>query len=265
MAQITRKRKVLPRLELSAGLLAKYQKRLKTEIEAMQNSVEYFLTGKVEKAIEAGALVADANPVDTAQKTLNEIKRRYLKRFRELSKTLPSWIVQEIYKETDNRFALQIKTNLEDIKSIKFTMTPQMRLKVKAALRNNSEQIKKIPQEFFSRVENAAMSNILNNRGAAPLMEELKKTYGMTESRAYLNANYQLKNIQEQFYIERKKEIGLFRAIWRHSRVSLTPRKTHKEADGREFDIRKGCYIDGKWIFPKQEINCNCYQETIIE
>ena len=37
------------------------------------------------------------------------------------------------------------------------------------------------------------------------------------------------------------------------------------EADGRLFDISKGCLIDGEYIFPGELINCACSFAPVIE
>lgn len=36
------------------------------------------------------------------------------------------------------------------------------------------------------------------------------------------------------------------------------------DADGRKFEIAKGCLIDGKRILPGEEINCRCVSKSVL-
>ncbi|EIS9018273.1 phage head morphogenesis protein, partial [Salmonella enterica subsp. enterica serovar Montevideo] len=51
---------------------------------------------------------------------------------------------------------------------------------------------------------------------------------------------------------------------WRHSRAGKTWRPSHVKANGKRFDLRKGMFLDGKWVLPGEEINCKCGWEAVI-
>ncbi|MEG3387194.1 hypothetical protein V5H41_25765, partial [Salmonella enterica] len=36
------------------------------------------------------------------------------------------------------------------------------------------------------------------------------------------------------------------------------------KANGKRFDLRKGMFLDGKWVLPGEEINCKCGWEAVI-
>ena len=59
--------------------------------------------------------------------------------------------------------------------------------------------------------------------------------------------------------------MGVKYARWVYTYRSETPRESHVEADGRLFDISKGCLIDGEYILPGEKINCKCSFRPVIE
>jgi uncharacterized protein with gpF-like domain len=101
--------------------------------------------------------------------------------------------------------------------------------------------------------------------GTAYIYKEIIKDYGLTENQAALIASDQTKKFHEELLRQRRIEMGLYKAIWRHSGISIVPRKSHEEADGKVYDIRKGCKIDGEYIRPKEKIGCNCWEQAVIE
>ncbi|HHN9167526.1 TPA: phage head morphogenesis protein, partial [Escherichia coli] len=42
------------------------------------------------------------------------------------------------------------------------------------------------------------------------------------------------------------------------------PRPSHVKADGKEFDLDKGLYLDGEWVLPGEAINCRCTWSPVI-
>ncbi|ELR7719775.1 phage head morphogenesis protein, partial [Salmonella enterica] len=39
---------------------------------------------------------------------------------------------------------------------------------------------------------------------------------------------------------------------------------SHVKANGKRFDLRKGMFLDGKWVLPGEENNCKCGWEAVI-
>ncbi|ELZ1101181.1 TPA: phage head morphogenesis protein, partial [Escherichia coli] len=63
---------------------------------------------------------------------------------------------------------------------------------------------------------------------------------------------------------ERQKKLGITKGIWRHSHAGKQPRPSHVKADGKEFDLDKGLYLDGEWVLPGEAINCRCTWSPVI-
>jgi uncharacterized protein with gpF-like domain len=62
----------------------------------------------------------------------------------------------------------------------------------------------------------------------------------------------------------RQKELGITKAIWVHSGGGKHPRPEHVAFSGKEYDVEKGAYLEGKWTWPGFEINCRCTSRSVI-
>lgn len=252
--------KLLPPINPSVSLIADYQKKLKEILDDMQNSVEYYLKSKIENAKES---IFDANPVDDLQSKINEIKRRYTKRYKNFANLYAKALVKKVEIDTSKRLERQLKAN--EVMGVDFKMTSSMINTMKTSVKWNVSLIKTIPDKYFSRVESTIMESLNKGRDMAGLYTKLKDDYDLTKRQSYLIASDQTKKATYAITRTRKLELGLYKSIWRHSKVSKVPRPPHLKADGKPFDIRKGLKIDGEYIFPKQKIGCNCYEQTVIK
>lgn len=252
--------KLLPPINPSVSLIAEYQRQMRLLLDDMSNSVEYFIKSKFETAKEA---IFDANPVDDLQSKINEIKRRYTKRYKKFANLYSKALVKKIEIDTSNRLKRQLKAN--EVMGVDFRMTTSMLNTMKTSVKWNVALIKTVPDKYFSRIESTIMESLNKGRDMAGLYENLKKDYDLTKRQAYLIASDQTKKATYAIMRTRKTELGLTKCIWRHSKVSKVPRPSHKAKDGKMFDLRKGMKIDGEYIFPKEKIGCNCYEQTVIE
>ena len=266
------KYKILPAVKPNVAINAEYQKALLKLVRQMRDSISYYCLAAYKPIIEEikearDNATQDAKPTPSAtmakmRKVINAIRKRYQKKFNILARKLPQIIVEKINKEVSRR----IKNMLIDEMEVNFKWTPQMKLFLKAATQENVALIKSIPQEYMKRVEFDIYESISNGRNMPELVEKLdKKAYGISRRRAITIAYDQVNKITEEVNRQRKMELGLNYAIWRHSHIPQVPRQSHLKADGKEYDVRKGCYIDGEYIQPAQKINCNCFSQTILK
>ena len=264
MKKPSTKYKILPAIKPSVALNAEYQKKLLTLLRQMRNSISYYCLAAYKPIIEeinkskADNSIKDAKATPSAtmaklKKVINAIRTRYQKKFNHLAGRWPKVLVEKIQKEVTNRLKNQLIKEME----IDFKFTPQMKLALKAAVQENVVLIKSIPQEYLKRVEFDLNDSIVKGRDMTELVDKLQhKDYGISRRRAITIAYDQVNKITETVDTQRKLELGLFKARWRHSSIPQEPRISHVHADGKEFDIRKGCYIDGEYIQPKEKPNC---------
>src|SRR5690606_7800420 len=99
----------------------------------------------------------------------------------------------------------------------------------------------------------------------ATLTDNLDHAYHIGRNRAKLIAIDQTQKVHAVMEQARRKELGIKRAVWRHSAAAKEPRKSHVAANGKEFDVDKGMLIDGEYILPGEKIRCGCTSRSLIE
>jgi SPP1 gp7 family putative phage head morphogenesis protein len=148
--------------------------------------------------------------------------------------------------------------------SIKFKMTPAMRDALNASLDENVGLIKSIPEQYLLDVQGIISRAYTRGENLQELIKRIKKVYPKAANRAAVIARDQSNKASAVMLRIRHMEIGITRAIWKHSHGGKTPRPDHVKADGREYDIVKGCLISGEYIQPGQLINCRCVNRVIL-
>ena len=246
----------------SLTLKVDYEKALKELLSDMYFDSRELLAKQIIKALnERNEYTADASPLDKLQQIINKLRAVYEKKYGALSQKFPSELTEKIETDVSRRLKNQLIKQI----SIKYRFNPAMEEVLRAAAKENVSLIKSIPERYFRRLEYDVMSTVRNGENKTALYEKLQNNYHTTRNRAYLIADDQINKITEQIERTRKIELGLNKAIWRHSGIPKVPRQSHKAADGKIYDIRKGCYIDREYIQPKEKINCNCFSQTVIE
>lgn len=206
------------------------------------------------------AVLFDANPAAIFAKLLNDLKRTYKQRFDKLASRVASTFVDNVIAHT-NRF---FKKN--SIPLVKLdTRSRALRTIIKATVHENVQLIKSIPVEYLKDVETDVFQSITTGRDLSTLSKDLQAKYGVARRRAELISRDQNDKATQSIALARQRDAGITEAIWRHSGAGKHPRKAHVAADGKRFDITKGLLIDGRYIFPGQDINCRCTSQAIID
>jgi len=128
----------------------------------------------------------------------------------------------------------------------------------------NVNLIRSIPKEYFSDIQKAVEQSILQGQDRHALYDRLQEIYNTTKNRATLIAKDQTTKITSLISRQRQLDLGITEAIWIHSSAVKTPRPSHVAADGKLYNLEKGCLIEGQYIYPGQLINCHCYQKPVI-
>ena len=254
------------------GIEAKYRKALQRLIAEMHASVEYWLTAAyrkdpprmaalVEQAQDAILLGADASPSAKIKKILDELARRWTKRFEDYAPKLAEAYLQGMFKASDSAFRQALK---EAGWSVEFKMTPAVRDAFNASLEENVGLIRSIPEKYLQQVEGTVMRSYSAGRDLATMVKELKQLYPAASHRAELIARDQSNKANAVVNRARQMELGITEAIWMHSHAGKTPRPDHVAANGKRYKIAEGCLISGEHIQPGEEINCRCTSRPIL-
>lgn len=249
--------KTLRRTIPNAGTRAWYQKQLDQAVEDMHESVLYWLRA----AYRNTDLAQDANPATLMREAMRKLSSRWLKFFDQIADKLADRFVQRSLTGVETN----LRTAFRDVgMTVEFKMTEAMRASSKAIVYENVNLIKSIPEQYLTQVETLVMQSVTRGRDLSTLSQELQKRLGVTKRRAALIARDQNNKATSALTAVRQKELGVTKGIWRHSHAGKEPRPEHVAADGKEFDLDKGLFLEGEWVLPGQAINCRCTWSPVI-
>ena len=241
------------------GVEARYRKALEGLIKEMSNSAEYWLAAQYRQA--PPEIAEDALPAAEMAARVREVSKRWIARFNDMADDIAKRFTAGSIKATDNSFQNALK---DAGWAVDFKMTRAMQDVAKASVVENVALIKSIPQQYFTEVEGIVMRGYSRGRDLQEITTELQSRYGVTKRRAALIARDQSNRLTASTTQARRLELGIKQAEWQHSHAGKEPRKSHVAANGKVFEIEKGCYIDGEWILPGTKINCRCVSKSVL-
>lgn len=247
----------------NAGVESAYRKKLRRLVTEMQASAIYWLTAAYNKQESevAEAMAQDATPALIAQRYINKLIKKWQKIFDEKSRPIAEDFTKRIFDASD--YSAQ-KFLADAGFTVQFKMNPAYKDSFAATMAENVDLIKSIPAKYFQEIQGAVMRNYIAGRDFQTMVKAIKKIGGVTDKRAKLIARDQSNKATAALTRLRYVDAGIQKAIWMHSHAGKEPRISHVKADGKEFDIVKGCLIDGEYILPGEKINCRCSMRPVI-
>lgn len=245
------------------GLEIKYRKAMQQLIAEMQGSIEYWIKAayRDEPPRMASLVAADADPSKKMQKRLNILSSRWVEKFEAAAPSIAEKYLRGQFKASDSAVSAALK---EAGWSVEFTMTPVVRDAFEASLFENVSLIKSIPEQYFKQVEGVVMRSYTAGRDLETMVKELRDLYPKAKDRAELIARDQSNKANAVVNRARQMELGLTKAIWMHSHAGKHPRPSHVAANGKEYEIAKGCLIDNEYIQPGELIGCRCASRPVL-
>lgn len=241
------------------GIEQAYRRAMTALIDDMVNSIEYWLTAQYRDA--PPALSLDASPIAAMIKAFKKLGDQWSKKFSDAAPRIAESYVTRMFKASDSAF----RKSLKDAGwAVKFTMTPEMNDALAGSIAGNVGLIKSIPSEYLTDVEGIVTRCYTNGRDLATMVKELRELHPITTKRATLIARDQSNKANAVVNRTRQIELGITHAIWLHSHGGKVPRADHVAANGKKYEIAKGCLISGEYIQPGEEINCRCTSRPVL-
>ena len=243
----------------SAALRSAYQRKLERLVDEMHRSLAYWLASAYRK--QSPRMALDASASAELRRAMRKLARRWRSRFDELGPRLAEYFARAANERVDD----ELRRMLRDAGvTVNFKMTKAQAEAMQATIGENVSLIKSIAERHLSNVEGAVMRSVQGGRDLSTLTKELEDHYGVTRRRAALIAKSQNNIATATLTRARQKELGVKKAIWRHSAGGKHPRPEHVAFSGKEYDVDKGAFLEGKWTWPGREINCRCVSIPII-
>ena len=259
---LTMKRKkptTLPPIYPNLGIERWYKRELMKLIDEMQAEVKADIMANYKAQSNAVAMDGFS---DWLGHSMDYLLGKWTNKLNSLSETISDLFVTKTVHNYDN----QLKKHLRKAGfTVRLQMSPYTEEMLKAAMGENVGLIKSIGVQYLGKVEQSVWASVKGGFDLGTLSKELQQSYGVTKNRAELIARDQGAKANAVIEQARRKELGITKAIWKHSKSGRHPRKSHEDADGEIFDINKGLKLDGEWLLPAQAINCRCYSLSVID
>lgn len=215
-------------------------------------------------ASAAGGVALDAS-TDEVRRMLIDWGVRWERRFDEMSVEVARLFARKSRRHVDAIFRRMLRRAGF---TVSFAPTPRVMATHMATVAEQVGLIRSIPRKFHASVERAVTRAVVRGGDRDELSRVVKRRYGITYRRASLIARDQTAKARAVMENERRLEVGVVRAAWRHSHAGRTPRPEHVRW-GRErktFELAKGMWSerDRKWVLPGTPINCRCYSMAQI-
>lgn len=228
-------------------------------VTEMTNSIEYWTRAQYNDA--PPVLAADASPFDEMRRKLRKLGAQWIKRFDKAAPKIAEAYLKGSFKATDSA----MRSALKDAGfSVEFVMTPAMKDAFAASLAENVSLIKSIPEQYLQKVEGVVARSYATGRDLSTMVKALQHLHPAVGKRAILIARDQSNKANAVVTRARQLELGITKAKWMHSHGGKVPRPDHLAADGRIYEVERGCLISGDYIFPGQLINCRCVGRSVI-
>ena len=259
-----RNEKVLRPVRPNVGIRAAYQGRLTRLVEAMSDSVVYWL--RASYRANTPRMAQDETPADALRRSIRKLAMQWTKRFDIASEQLGDYFALSVEK----RSSAALRKILRDGGiSVEFKMTAAMRDVVDATIHANVALIKSIPSQYFDHVEGIVMRGVQTGRDVGQVTKELEGRLGVTKRRAAFIALDQNNKATAAFNKVRTTELGIDEAEWMHSGGGHELRPTHVQAgrDKVRYNISVGWYDPAvqRYIQPGEEIGCRCVGKPVTK
>lgn len=255
--------RILKPVHANRGIEIAYRKAMMKLIDEMHDSTQYWIpAGYKQTPPRVEQLAQDAStPADKMRTRLNGIAKRWFNKFEEASKKIAETYIKKQFAASNSAFRQAL---LDQGFAVKFTLTPAMRDALNASLNANVALIRSIPVKYFEQVQGAVMRSYSIGADLQQLTKDIKALYPIASDRAVLIARDQSNKANAVVNRTRQLELGITKAKWMHSHAGKVPRPSHVAANGKEFDVSDGMYLDGEWVQPGEAINCRCTSRAIL-
>lgn len=239
---------------------AAYRKALKDLLKELHDEVKVELeqASKFAVAMDSKDEVLPADVIGRMMKRLNRAQRQ---KFEQVSVEIARKFATSNKAHAEKAFMASLK---KAGFTVTFTMTKRSEQAYQAVIGENVGLIKSIGEKYLSDVEKQVWQSVRAGHGLGELAKLLQERYDVSKKRAALIARDQNNKAKATIEQARRLDLGLTKAIWKHSSAGKHPRQSHVAANGKEYDIEKGMYIDGEYILPGEKINCRCYSTVVI-
>lgn len=237
----------------NAGLRKAYAGKLRSLVRQMAQDVAKELEGlyrKVEPQIAKDA--RGESPAERLQKIIDRMRKKWEESTRDFAEDTADWFVRKTRDHVDRAQNSALRASGFEAFDLRFDKGQISQDAFDALVNANTSLIKSISSRYIQEVEGLVMRAVTDGRDVAGLKSELSKRYDITQRRADFIARDQCNKATEALCRANDLEVGVEQGEWIHVPGKHTSRETHKEMDGKKFDLKKGLYDRdvGRYVLP---------------
>ncbi|WP_433847108.1 phage head morphogenesis protein [Acinetobacter proteolyticus] len=253
------KPKTLRAIHANVGVEVAYRKALR----GILNEIHADVLSEVvsEYIIHQPEVAQDINIALVMQRLFKNLTSSWQRRLNDLAPQMAKIFARSSTQHTERAMMQAFK---KAGFTVRFNMSEHVEEQVEAVIGENVGLIKSIGSQYLDDVQQSVWQAIKAGHDMHTLSKTLQAKYDISKRRADFIARDQNNKAKAVIERERRLELGIKKAIWQHSHVGKKPRISHVHANGKEFDIEQGMYIDGEWIQPGELINCRCTSRAVI-
>ena len=244
----------------NAGVESSYRRELNTLLKMLRDDLLAELDQAKPHAIAMDAK-SEVLPTDVIERMFKRMNRTQRQKFEQVSVEIARKFATSNKAHAEKAFMASLK---KAGFTVTFTMTKRSEQAYQAVIGENVGLIKSIGEKYLSDVEKQVWQSVRAGHGLGELAKLLQERYDVSKERAALIARDQNNKAKATIEQARRLDLGFTKAIWKHSSAGKQPRVSHVHANGKEYDIEKGCLIDGEYILPGELPNCRCYSTVVI-
>lgn len=251
----------LPEIRPNSGIERAYSRALVSLVQQIKSDVDAELVKEFKRQAKQEKMAMDGI-TDWVAHVIDYLISRWQKKLDDLAPQLAAHFVNR----TVSNYDTLMKTHLRRAGfTVRFQVTDFQKDALQAVIENNIGLIKSIGSQYLERVQGQVWKCVTDGYDLSTLSKDLSKTYDITKRRAEFIARDQGAKAHAAIEKAKRLELGIKKAIWMHSHAGKTPRPSHMAANGKEFDVSKGMYLDGEWVQPGELINCRCCSKSVLE
>jgi hypothetical protein len=209
------------------------------------------------------SLMAMDTPSTEIGIVIRRLRRRWLARFADASQDLARYFAKAVYRRNRDELGRILR---QAGMTVELRVGRHVQDVLGAIVHENVSLIRSIPEQYLTQVEGSVMRSVLAGRDQASLVADLQQQHGVVRRRAEFIALHQNNSASNMIQRVQFLDMGIERAIWRHSHAGRVPRPSHVANDGKEYDVRDGWFDphEQKYITPGQLPNCRCFSQPIL-
>lgn len=260
------------KLNANAGIESWYMKELEKLSRQMTRECAAELKKLYAKEDDQIKFAEDDSISSQMRIKLNYLQNKYGDKFAEKSKELSKKLLAKLITYSWVALNAAVKQISPELKARKKLNAAEEEA-AKAAIFENVNLIKSIPNQYFKEITGVVSRAILGGQGVESITKHLERYEGVTHRRAKNIARDQAHKTYEALSMRRAVTLGFTHFEWIHSGGSQQPRTYHKREDPAGlnhgiFRIDEPPVIDqktGTRGYPGQLPNCHCTMRPVLK